>query len=54
LFHGTSALYVHPVSSLVRNCRKITDTTCAGYFFEVKLLKQSSKNAGAAGYGEAF
>ena len=37
-----------------RNCRKITDATCAGYFFEVKLLKQLSKNVGVAGYGEAF
>ena len=39
---------------LIRNCRKITDATCAGYFFEVKLLKQLSKNVGVAGYGEAF
>ncbi len=38
----------------LRNCRKITDATCAGYFFEVKLLKQLSKNVGVAGYGEAF
>ena len=37
-----------------RNCRKITDATCAGYFFEVKLLKQLSKNVGAAGSGVAF
>ncbi len=38
----------------VRNCRKISDADCAGYFFEVKLLKQLSKNVGVAGYGEAF
>jgi hypothetical protein len=38
----------------VRNCRKISDADCAGYFFEVKLLKQLSKNAVVAGYGEAF
>jgi len=37
-----------------RNCRKITDATCAGYFFEVKLLKQLSKNVGAAGSGVDF
>ena len=23
----------------IRNCRKISDTNCAGYFFEVKLLQ---------------
>ncbi len=39
---------------MIRNCRKITDATCAGYFFEVKLLKQLSKSAGVAGFGEAF
>jgi transcriptional regulator with XRE-family HTH domain len=38
----------------LRNCRKISDADCAGYFFEVKLLKQLSKNVGVAGYGEAF
>ena len=38
----------------VRNCRKITDATCAGYFFEVKLLKQLSENVGAADCGETF
>ena len=38
----------------IRNCRKISDADCAGYFFEVKLLKQLSKNVGVAGYGEAF
>ena len=38
----------------IRNCRKISDADCVGYFFEVKLLKQLSKNVGVAGYGEAF
>ena len=38
----------------LRNCRKISDADCAGYFLEVKLLKQLSKNVGVAGYGEAF
>ncbi len=38
----------------LRNCRKISDADCAGYFFEVKLLKQLSKNVGVAVYGEAF
>ena len=37
-----------------RHCRKITDVTCAGYFFGVNLLKQLSKSAGVAGYGDAF
>ena len=37
-----------------RYCRKISDADCAEYFFEVKLLKQLSKNVGVAGYGEAF
>ena len=32
----------------LRNCRKISDADCAGYFFEVKLLKQLSKNVGVA------
>ena len=35
----------------LRNCRKISDATCAGYFFEVKLLKQLSKNVGVGGKG---
>ncbi len=44
----------HPVQPGLRNCRKISDADCVGYFFEVKLLKQLSKNVGVAGYGEAF
>lgn len=30
------------------------DTHYAGYFFEVKLINQLSKNIGVVGYGEAF
>ena len=57
LFRNNSAHDLYNICKqdyCLRNCRKITDATCAGYFFEVKLLKQLSKNVGVAGYGEAF
>ena len=41
-------------SCLFRNCRKITDADCAGYFFESKLLRNGTKNVGVVGCGEAF
>ena len=50
----TDVLDCKLVLTALRNCRTITDTDCAGYFFEMKLIKYWVKNVGVAGCGEAF